>query len=72
MRSRNHGESPAAGVGDPLDRGVEKVRKDLRNEYISHQVAIDVYGIVIDPETFVVDYEATKALREKLKKERPE
>jgi N-methylhydantoinase B len=60
------------GVGDPLDRDVEKVRWDLLNEYISHQIAEDVYGVVIDPQTFVVDKEATKALREKRKKENAE
>ena len=33
------------------------------NEYVSIQAAKDTYGVVIDPETFDVDYEATKALR---------
>ena len=56
------------GVGDPLDREIEKVRWDLLNEYISNQVATDVYGVVIDPKTLAVDYEATKAIRERLKK----
>ena len=56
------------GVGDPLDRDVEKVRKDFLNEYISHQIATDVYGVVIDPQSFVVDEEATRALREKKKR----
>ena len=55
------------GVGDPLDREVEKVLWDTINEYISIQVARDVYGVVIDPETFEVDYEATTKLRKKLK-----
>ena len=55
------------GVGDPLDREIEKVRWDLMNEYISHQSAQKIYGVVINPKTFVVDEEATKALREKLK-----
>jgi N-methylhydantoinase B len=58
------------GVGDPLDREVEKIRWDLMNEYISHRVAKNVYGVVLDPETFVVDDEATKKLREKLKKQK--
>jgi N-methylhydantoinase B len=55
------------GVGDPLDREVEKVRWDALNEYISIQAARDVYGVVIDPKTFEVDDEATAELREKLK-----
>ena len=56
------------GVGDPLDREIEKVRWDLMNEYISHRTAEEIYGVVIDPQTFVVDHEATGALRAKKKK----
>jgi N-methylhydantoinase B len=55
------------GFGDPLDREVEKVRLDALNEYISIKAARDIYGVVIKPETFEVDYEATTALRKKLK-----
>jgi len=40
------------GVGDPLDRDVEKVRMDALNEYISVKCASEVYGVVLDPETF--------------------
>ena len=58
------------GVGDPLNREVEKVRWDALNEYISVQTAREVYGVIIDPKTFEVDNEATKALRAKLKKEK--
>lgn len=60
------------GVGDPLDREVEKVRLDALNEYISIQAAKEVYGVIIDPKTFVVDEKATKALRVKLKAETKE
>lgn len=60
------------GVGDPLDREVEKVRLDTLNEYISIQAARELYGVVIDPERFEVDDEATKALRAKLKGEKGE
>ena len=56
------------GVGDPLDREIERVRRDLMNEYVSHGVARKVYGVVIDPQTFVVDYEATEALRQRMKR----
>lgn len=55
------------GVGDPLDREVEKVRWDALNEYVSLKSARDLYGVVINSKTFTVDYEATKSLREKLK-----
>ena len=60
------------GIGSPLEREVEKVRWDALNEYISIGAARDVYGVVIDAETFEVDEEATKALREKLKGEETE
>jgi N-methylhydantoinase B len=53
------------GVGDPLDREVEKVRLDALNEYISIQTAKEVYGVVINPQTFEVDDRATTALRKK-------
>jgi len=55
------------GYGDPLDRDIEKVQADARNEYISVKAARDDYGVVIDPETYDVDIEATRALRQKLK-----
>ena len=55
------------GVGDPLDREVEKVRLDALNEYISIEAARNIYGVVIDAKTFEVDDEATAALRKKLK-----
>jgi len=58
------------GVGDPLDREIEKVRWDALNEYISVQAARGIYGVVIDPKTFEVDEEATKSLRAKLKEEK--
>jgi len=58
------------GVGDPLDREIEKVRWDALNEYITVQAAKGIYGVVIDPKTFEVDKEATKSLRAKLKEEK--
>ncbi len=58
------------GVGDPLERDVEKVRWDALNEYISIEAARDVYGVVLNPETFEVDYKATEELRKKLKEEK--
>ena len=60
------------GVGDPLARDPKKVRWDLLNGYISHQVAEAVYGVVVDPETFELDEEATKMQRLKRKKKSTE
>jgi len=55
------------GIGNPLDREVEKVRWDVRNEYISIQKARNTYGVVINPKTFEVNDEATTQLRKKLR-----
>ena len=51
------------GVGHPLDRDADKVAWDALNEYISLKKARDVYGVVIEPETFKIDYQATEKLR---------
>ena len=58
------------GYGDPMEREVEKVRWDVLNEYISVEKAKNVYGVVIDPETFEVDQAKTKELRDKDKGEK--
>jgi len=55
------------GVGDPLDRGIDKVQWDVLNECISAEKARKVYGVVINPETFEVNREATEKLRKKLR-----
>jgi N-methylhydantoinase B len=58
------------GYGDPLDREIGMVRWDALNEYISVEKAREVYGVVLDPQTFEVDDEATEALRKKLRQEK--
>ncbi len=54
-----------SGVGKPEKRDPEAVRMDLKNELISLKAARDVYKVVVDPETFEIDCEATQALRNK-------
>jgi N-methylhydantoinase B/oxoprolinase/acetone carboxylase alpha subunit len=54
-------------VGNPLDRDVEAVREDVRNEIVSLRQAEATYGVVIKPETSEVDRMATEALRAKKK-----
>jgi N-methylhydantoinase B len=67
----------AGGWGNPLDRDVEAVKGDVRDEYVSIEGAKRDYGVVIkgdphwDPENLEVDMEATKKLREKLGKNPP-
>jgi len=62
------------GYGNPLDREPEKIRMDVRDEYISVQRARNVYGVVIDPnsltgnpEDVTVDMAATDKLRGELR-----
>lgn len=42
------------GWGDPLERPVEAVQDDVRNGYITVQMAKNDYGVIVDPETFAV------------------
>jgi len=51
------------GWGDPLTRDPERVRWDVKNEYISLEDALNIYGVVIDPDTLEVDLEKTKENR---------
>ena len=52
-----------AGVGKPEERDPEAVRMDLKNELISLKAARDIYKVAVDPETFEIDHETTRALR---------
>lgn len=58
------------GWGDPLERDPERVRMDVKNEYITIEVARDIYGVVLDPDTLEIKWDATKALRQRMKLER--
>jgi len=42
------------GYGDPFERPVEKVVEDVRDGYITPQMAREQYGVVVDPETLQV------------------
>ena len=57
------------GYGDPLDRDPEEVASDMRDDYVSEQVAEAVYGVALTPDG-AVDADGTTALRERLKAER--
>ena len=60
------------GFGDPLDRDIASVEKDVKFEYVSISQAEKVYGVVIDAVSGCADTKATHALREKLKKSQHE
>jgi N-methylhydantoinase B len=51
------------GWGDPFAREPERVRQDVVRGYVSPQAARDDYGVVIDPQTLVVDAAASERLR---------
>jgi len=62
------------GWGDPLDREVSAVVRDVLWGKVSVAGARDDYGVVVGgtPEAPVADLEATQALRDRLRAERPE
>ena len=51
------------GYGDPFQRPVEKVLKDVRNGFVSIGKAKEDYGVVVDPLTYRVNEEETRRLR---------
>lgn len=57
-----------AGVGNPLERDIDAVRDDVRDELVSAESAKADYGVIIDPDTFEVDLEATEKLRKQMLK----
>lgn len=56
------------GIGNPLDREPKKVRDDVANGCISAQRAESVYGVVVHPKTFEIEWKKTAALREQMAK----
>jgi len=56
--------SGGGGVGSALERDLDSVREDVVNELVSVESARDDYGVVIDPVTFEIDLQATRAARE--------
>jgi N-methylhydantoinase B len=53
----------SGGYGNPFERDPEKVLHDVMEGKVSVRGARDRYGVVIDPETFVVDTPATQETR---------
>ena len=58
------------GWGDPLERDPQKVREDVREEYVSIEAAWAEYGVEMDPRTLEIDQEGTVRLRNELRKGR--
>jgi N-methylhydantoinase B len=59
-----HTTPGAGGHGDPLERPIEKVLEDVREEKVSIAQARDVYGVVMQEVGLVADQRATRASRE--------
>jgi N-methylhydantoinase B len=51
------------GYGSPFERPVDRVREDVRQGYVTVAAAAELYGVVLDPESFEVDMAATAKLR---------
>jgi len=56
------------GYGDPLDRDPELVLGDVLDGYVSLSGAREDYGVVINPETHIIDTNATTLLRNQIGK----
>jgi len=57
----------AGGAGDPTERDVTAVLADVANELVSRRQAEEVYGVVFEADTLVVDDAATAAARERIR-----
>jgi N-methylhydantoinase B len=58
------------GFGDPTDRDPEAVRLDVIRKYVSTEKARDIYGVIIDEKTHVINWAETTQLRAQLKSTR--
>ena len=66
-----HELAGGGGWGDPLERDVDKVLVDVRNELVSPEAAQADYGVVVDTANWSVDRTATEAQRAGLRARRP-
>ncbi|WP_131770253.1 hydantoinase B/oxoprolinase family protein [Candidatus Protofrankia californiensis] len=56
-------QGTGAGYGDVLQRDPTLVMKDIEEDLMSRELASEIYKVAFDPETSIVDDEATEALR---------
>ena len=68
--------SGGPGYGDPLERKLESVRKDLNDEIYTKDFVFNIYGVVANydnnKDEWTIDEKATEERREKMRKERLE
>jgi len=63
-------QGSGGGYGDVLERDPALVMKDLAEDLMSHDIARDIYQVVYDERTLVVDEAATKQRRDDYRRER--
>lgn len=63
-------QGAGGGYGDVLERDPDLIMKDLREDLMSHDIARDIYQVVYDEQTLIVDKAATEAARAAYRKER--
>ena len=51
------------GYGNPLERPVDKVWQDVKDEFITIEIAKNDYGVILNPDNLEVDVPGTKMLR---------
>jgi len=65
--SIRHITAGGGGFGDPLQRDPTLVLSDIRSEKLTRDYAARVYGVVLLPERFEIDMEATRGARASLR-----
>ncbi len=61
------------GFGDPLDRTIENIQKDLNDVVLLEEYAVKIYGAVFTKDAegyYTVDADATKARQKEMRQER--
>ena len=51
------------GYGSPFERAIEDVVNDVRQGYVGVAEALELYGVVVDPETLALNEAETRRLR---------
>jgi 5-oxoprolinase (ATP-hydrolysing) len=58
------------GLGDPLTRPASIIAREVHRRLVSVAGAKNNYGVVVHPQTFAVEEEATKSMRASMREER--
>ena len=58
------------GIGDPIEREPEMIVEDLRNKVVTLETMRNVYCVAVEDQTFDIDLDETKKMREEARKTR--